>query len=253
MSFPSPFFIGIDPSGGRQPFVYAVLDEEARIISLAESELEDVLALLNGQEAVTVAVCSPPRPNRGLVRKQLEKLSPSSGRLRGTEMRLAEYELHQRGIAVSHTPGRVEMCPAWMQLGFAFYQHLARMGYKPYPSKTFPRQFLETHPQAVFCALLGQSPRPKPTLEGRLQRQLVLYENRLGIKDPMDFFEEITRHRLLQGILPQELIYPPEQLDALAAAFTAYLTMTRPQDVSFVGSASEGQIVLPVRELKERY
>ncbi len=253
MSLPSPLFIGIDPSGGRQPFVQAVLDEDARLRSLAEGELDDVLALLGGQETATVAVCAPPRPNRGLVRKQMEKHGQTAVRLRGADMRMAEYELGQHGIGISHTPGREEMCPAWVQLGFELYRKLAGMGFKPYPSKTFPLQFLETHPQAAFCALLGQNPLPKPTLEGRLQRQVVLYENGLGIKDPMDFFEEITRHRLLQGVLPLDLIYTSEQLDAMSAAFTAYLAATRPQEVSLVGSASEGRIVLPVRELKERY
>lgn len=249
----APLFIGVDPSGGRQPFVYAVLDEDARVTSLAEGEMEDVLALLSGQETVTIAVCAPPRPNRGMVRKQMERHGQVAGRLRGADMRMAEYELHQHGIAVSNTPGREEACPTWVQLGFAFYHSLAKMGFKPFPSRAFPRQFLETHPHAVFCALLGQNPLPKPTLEGRLQRQVVLYENGLGIKDPMDFFEEITRHRLLQGILPLDLIYTSEQLDAMSAAFTAYLAATRLQEVSFIGSTSEGRIILPTRELKEHY
>ena len=77
--------------------------------------------------------------------------------------------------------------------------------------------------------LLGQLPLPKPTLEGRLQRQLVLFEQDMGIKDPMEFFEEITRHRLLKGILPIECIYTSEELDALVAAFTAYLAVNQPR------------------------
>ena len=184
---------------------------------------------------------------------QMEKHSPVAGRLRGVDMRMAEYELRQRGIAISTTPGREEMCPAWVQSGFALYRNMVEMGYKPYSSKAFPRQFLETHPHAAFCALLGQNPLPKPTLEGRLQRQLLLYEKGLGIKDPMDFFEEITRHRLLQGILPQELIHTSEQLDVLVTALTAFLAATKPEEVSLFGPASEGRILLPVRELKEKY
>ncbi len=45
----------------------------------------------------------------------------------------------------------------------------------------------------------------------------------MGIKDPMEFFEEITRHRLLKGVLPEEFIYSAEELDAMVAAFTAYM------------------------------
>ena len=96
-------------------------------------------------------------------------------------------------------------------------------------------------------------PLSKPTLEGRLQRKLLLYERGVGLKDPMDFFEEITRHRLVRGILPLELVYTPEQLDALVAAYTAYMAATKPEEILFIGAKEEGRIALPVGELKERY
>jgi predicted RNase H-like nuclease len=69
----------------------------------------------------------------------------------------------------------------------------------------------------------------------------------------MDFFEELTRYKLLKGNLPLELLYTPEQLDALAAAYTAYRVGTKPAEVIRVGDLEEGQIVLPVRELKTKY
>jgi hypothetical protein len=112
---------------------------------------------------------------------------------------------------------------------------------------------LETNPHAVFCALLGQLPLPKPTLEGRLQRQLALHAQGADITDPMDFFEEITRHRFLRGILPMEYIYTSEELDALAAAFTAWCVLNRPDEVIAVGEKEEGQLILPVAELREEY
>jgi predicted RNase H-like nuclease len=140
-----------------------------------------------------------------------------------------------------------------MQSGFALYQRLGGMGFKPFPTDEAPHQWIETHPHACFCALLGQLPLPKPTMEGRLQRQLVLHQQGLGIKDPMDFFEEITRHRLLKGILPMELIYSPETLDALAAALVAFQAAHTPDEISFVGSKEEGRIALPVKVLKEKY
>jgi hypothetical protein len=86
-----------------------------------------------------------------------------------------------------------------------------------------------------------------------LQRQLALYEQELGIKDPMDFFEEITRHRLLMGVLPTEFIYNADQLDAMVAAFTAYLAASHPGRVIRIGDKQEGQITLPVAGLKESY
>jgi hypothetical protein len=86
-----------------------------------------------------------------------------------------------------------------------------------------------------------------------LQRELILYEHRVGIKDPMDFFEEITRHKLMLGILPMELVHLPEQLDALAAAYTAWLASNKPAEVTRVGNKQEGFITLPIATLKERY
>ncbi len=253
MLFSKTTFIGIDPSGGRHPFTYAALDENCQLVALAAGEVEDVLAFLSGQQTTVVAVNAPRCPNKGLVRKKLEKQSLTPGHLRGADMRLAEHELRERGISVSPTSSRLENCAAWMQVGFDFYRKLDGTGFKPYPSENATHQWLETHPTAAYCALLGQLPLPKPTLEGRLQRQLVLYEQDMGIKDPMEFFEEITRHRMLKGVLPMEFIYTAEELDAMVASFTAYLATSRPDEVVWIGNKQEGQIVLPVSGLKETY
>jgi len=91
------------------------------------------------------------------------------------------------------------------------------------------------------------------SLEGRLQRQIILYERGLRIKDPMDFFEEITRYKIAKGIWPMELLYLPEQLDALVAAYTAWLAIEKQGNTTSVGDVQEGQIVLPVTELKDKY
>jgi hypothetical protein len=253
MLFSKTIFIGIDPSGGRHPFTYAALDEGCQLVALAGGEVEEVLAFLGGQQATIVAINAPSNPNIGLVRRMLEKQNLTPSHLRGADMRLAEYELRERGIFVSPTSARPDTCAAWMQTGFDFYHKLDVTGYKPYPSENASHQWMETHPQAAYCALLGQLLLPKPTLEGRLQRQLILYEQDMGIKDPMEFFEEITRHRLLKGELPIEFIYSAEELDALVAAFTAYLTANQPSEAVWVGNKQEGQIVLPVVGLKEAY
>ena len=246
-------YIGIDLSGGRHPCTYAVLDEDCQLIEMSAGEVEEVLAFLGNQQETLVAINAPHCPNLGLVRKQAEKQNLTSGHLRGVDMRLAEHELRGYGIAVSPTSSRLETCAAWMQTGFDFHGKLGGMGYKIFPTENASHQWLETHPHAAFCTLLGKLPLPKPTLEGRLQRQLVLYEQAMGIRDPMNFFEEITRHRLLKGVLPIEFIYTPEELDALVAAYTAYTAASQPGKVIWVGNKQEGQIVLPVSELKESY
>ncbi|HEY5156630.1 MAG TPA: DUF429 domain-containing protein, partial [Anaerolineales bacterium] len=150
-------------------------------------------------------------------------------------------------------PCRPETCSGWMQSGFDLYSMLIEAGFEPFPTDKANHQWLETHPHAAFSALLGQLPLPKPTLEGRLQRQLVLHANDLGIKDPMGFFEEVTRHWLLKGVLPMGHIYNPEELDALVAALTAYQVVRNPKEVVGVGDKEEGQIILPVSHLNEIY
>jgi hypothetical protein len=246
-------FIGIDASGGLHPFTYAALDEDRQLVSLASGEAEDVIAFLGDQQVAMVAVNAPPRPNKGLVRMRMEAEGLIPGHLRGADMRLAERELRGHGILISPTPSRLDTCAAWIQAGFDLYSKMNEAGFKPYPTENATLQLLETHPHAAFCVLLGQLPLPKPTLEGRLQRQLILHANDLGIKDPMGFFEEITRHWLIKGRLPMEHIYSAEELDALVAALTAYLALRRPGAVMGVGDRAEGQITLPVAELKESY
>jgi len=246
-------FVGIDLSGGLHPFTYAALDENCQLVVLASGEMEDVLTYLNEVPVVVAAINAPPRPNKGLVRKKMEQQGVAPGHLRGADMRLAEKELREHGISISPTPCRLETCPAWIQSGFDLYSRLTDAGFEHFPTEKAPHQWLETHPHAAFTVLLGQLPLPKPTLEGRLQRQLVLHANDLGIRDPMAFFEEVTRHWLLKGVLPMGHIYSAEELDALVAALTAFQVVRNPGDVMGIGDKEEGRIALPVASLKESY
>jgi hypothetical protein len=253
MLFTDSVFVGIDPTSARKSFTYAALDRGLDLVALADGELEDMLTFLAAQKSARAAINAPSNVNRGLVRAKLIREMLASHQVRGAEFRLAEYDLRERGITVSGTPARAELCPAWMQSSFELYHKLEKMGFKKYPEKDAPYQMLETHPHACFCVLTGQLPLSKPTLEGRLQRQLILYEHGMHIKDPMDFFEEITRYKMIKGIFPTELIYPSEMLDALVAAYTAWLTVNQPNNVSLIGDPQEGQIVLPVSEIKSKY
>ena len=169
------------------------------------------------------------------------------------EMRVAEYELRQRGIAVRGTDAKESLCPAGVRAGFAFYKNLAKLGFESYPCDDAPRQWLETNSHACFCVLIGIRPLPKTTLEGRLQRELLLYELGLRISDPMIFYEEITRHKLMNGLLPFELVHSSAQLDAMAAAYTAWQVVQKPAEAIRLGHRLEGFITLPVSALKEKY
>jgi hypothetical protein len=198
-----------------------------------------------------VAVNAPSHVNRGLVKKKLEE-GGSKSKVRKVDIRLAEYELREHGITIAGTPSREEYCPAWMQVGFALYKRLSDIGFRSYDDDV-NRRMMETHPFACFCALAEGIPFPKPTLEGRLQRQSILFDKGLRINDSMSFFEEITRFKLIKGILPFDVIHTPEQLDMMVAAYTAWLGVNRPEEVTQIGDKEEGQISLPVSELQEKY
>jgi hypothetical protein len=94
-----------------------------------------------------------------------------------------------------------------------------------------------------FRALSGHRLFPRRSLEGRLQRSAILYEQGLQITDPIDIFEEFTRYKLIQGILPLENIYSSKELDALAAAYLAWMAVNRPGQI-----ALKGEFALPAGE-----
>ncbi len=250
-----PSYIGIDPTAGQRPFTYATLDGDLRLMALGQGEMDEVLAFVAGQRQAFVAVSAPYRPNQGLMEHAdvRARLMPPPRPGRWINFRVAEYLLRQHNISCPRTPASESDCPAWMCMGFTLYRRLEGFGYKSYPAEDSLLQSLEVYPHASYCALLGVTPFPKNTLEGRLQRQLVLHNLRLHIPDPMDFFEEITAHRLLQGVLPLKYIYTPPELDALVAAYTAWLTANHPDQISNLGHPDEGQIILPVAELKHKY
>lgn len=254
MLFTDSAFIGIDSTSSHKSFTYAALDKDLNLLTLTDGAMEDVAAFVAGQRSAVVAVNAPAGVNRGLVREKMKSaiLTPHKN-IRGAEFRLAEHELRERGIFVSGTPASAALSPAWIQMGFDLYRRLTKLGFTKYPDMESKYQVLETHPHACFCVMIGQSLLSKPSLEGRLQRQLILYERGLKIKDPMEFFEEITRYKMVKGAWPMELLYPPEHLDALVAAYTAWVAVCKPEQSVSVGNAKEGFLVLPVGELKEKY
>ena len=247
-------YFGVDPASVEKDFSYAVLDNNLNLIELADADISELITLLDEGDSAFVAVNAPLQVNLGLVKQKLEEESPNlSHSLRGVDIRLAEYELREHGITVTGTPSHEEYCPAWMRAGFALYQELSNIGFTFYGKEDAKRQVLETQPYACFCALLGGTPLSKPTLEGRLQRQLLLNDKGLRINDAMEFFEEITRFKLMKGILPTDVLYSPEKLDVLVAAYLAWLVGNQPDEVIRIGDQKEGQVVLPAKELENKY
>ncbi len=253
-----PVFIGIDPTAGRPPMSFAVLNDELDLLQRGAGDLDALLEVVRSQASAVVAVDAPQSPNAGLMkqpaRRQSYGLPPKSARW--ANFKVCEYELRRRGIKLHNTPGEIEAAPKWMQLGFKLYAALRAEGYQPYrPGSATPKQYLEVHPHATFAVLLGHLPLRKDSLEGRMQRQLILYREKVDVPDPLQVLEEITGHHLLEGHLTLPALYTHDELDALASAYTAHLALRQPEQVTCVGDGAEGEIVLPVSmtDFKEKY
>ena len=251
-----PVYIGIDPTAGRRPIHYAVLDEKLRIVAQGEGDLETVLAVVGKHESAVCAVDAPQSPNGALLSRPevREKYGLRPDATTWAQFKVCEYLLRQRGIGIYNTPAEAATAKGWMKLGWELYDRLITAGFALHRiSPELPRTYLEVHPHASFTTLLGHLPYKKDTLEGRLQRQLLLADLEVDVPDAMAAFEEITRHRLLTGTLDYRGLLTHDQLDALVSAYTAYVTATQPGQVTWVGDEWEGEIVVPVAELREKY
>lgn len=124
-----------------------------------------------------------------------------------------------------------------------FKDKLLQTGFQPFSPRSSPKQWLEIDAQDCFHTLSGHRLFPRRTLEGRLQRTAILYEQGLQVIDPVDLFEEITRYKLVQGILPLENLPSPKELDALVGAYVAWMSANRPGQVVL-----RGDFVLPAPE-----
>jgi hypothetical protein len=140
-------------------------------------------------------------------------------------------------------------------MGLELHSRLDQIGFRTIKAGAGSpeRARIEVNPHASFTALLGHRPFLKRSLEGRMQRQLVLYLEGLQIPNPLLALEEITRHRLMTGDMPLHDIYHQEFLDAMVAAYTAYLLALKPDQTTQVGHPEEGWITLPVDQLKDSY
>jgi len=247
-------YIGIDPTAGKRRLTYAVLDSDLNMVALEDATLDGVVEVVAAYPAATCAVDAPSGKNLGLMAEPdyRETLGLRSNASRYATFRVCEYELRRRNIGLYRTPRDPEDAPAWMQLGWQLFDALRAAGYALHP-QAGARQTFEVHPHACFTALLGHRPFKKNTIEGRLQRQLLLYEEGMAVSDPMLIFEEWTRHHVLSGKMALNHLHGHDQLDALVAAYTAYLLAVEPENTSSVGDVREGTIIVPTNALKDRY
>ena len=250
-------YIGIDVGMGPKPVTFVALDADQKAQAIGEGDIHDALAYAAGQSGrALVAVNAAARPNKGLlareeIRRSLKTPPPKN---KWHQLRLVEYELLQAGIDVPETPASPEKSLPWVRRGFTLVERLESLGYQPYPSEEGPRQWLEMNADAAFWSLMGVTPLQAGTLEGRIQRQLVLEDEGLDVPDAMDFFEEITRFRILKSILPIKNIFPQAEINAWMAAHVAWLAANVPERTRKFGAAEEGVVFLPIKaqQVEER-
>ncbi len=241
-------FIGVEVRADKDyPFTYASIDSELNVRALGKGNIQDAYAFLAGQHNALAAVNSPLTTNKGLLKREAirKRLSPKSQLGRWANLRLVEYELLERGVNVPKTPDSVDNSPRWMRLGFRLFAELRKLGYADHPHPEAARQCFECQGEAAFWQLLGHVPLTADTLEGCIQRQVVLKMTGLQVPDAMQFFTEITRHKLLLNKLPMEMVYSAGELNALAAAYTAFLCANEEEGTIKIGDEDEGVIVLP--------
>jgi hypothetical protein len=247
MLFSEHTYIGVDLTPGKKNIQYAAIDEQLELLALSHGDLSQVQTFLRSQQQATLAVHGPARPNQSILtdaERRDQYLIPL-GKGRPGNMRVAEYALRKNHLPTYRTPSQTEDAPPWMQNSFKFFSMLKEAGFQPYQKEqSLQRKYVEVIPEASFFAWLNGKALPANTLHGRMQRQLVLYDLGLKIADPMTYFEEITRFRILQGILPKDLIYSSPAQTALAAAYMAWLVEKEPDSIALVGIPDEGQIAV---------
>lgn len=248
MLFSTDAYIGIELAQGKKTIHYAALDVKLGLISIGQGDIKSVTTFLAAQHQAVVGIHGPARPNLGIMTdtERRNQLPIPFGKGRPGNMRVAEYELRQKQQQVYRTPNKVEDAPGWMQTSFKLYERLQEMDFEPFQADgVSARKVVEVIPELGYRSWIEGNLLPANSLPGRIQRQLVLYDRGLDVKDPMGFFEEITRFRIRQGVLPEDVIYPASMLSALAAAYLAWQAGNEPEQLALLGVAEEGQIAAP--------
>jgi len=190
-------------SSGKRPTVFTALDARGHSLAIGSGTLADALAYAAGASSALLAITPPVR---------------------------ARWSRH------THADPAVEPPPLLPESAEEevppLVATLQRLGYSPCDSESDSlRQWLETDAESAFEKWLGHPLLPGNTLEGRIQRQLALADLDCDVPDAMEFFEEITRFKLLRGQLPYEKILSLAELNAYAAATIARLYAQFPERV----------------------
>lgn len=211
-------YIGIDLASDHRRFHFSAVEDDLSLNAISSGRSEDVLAFLAGQTSAVAVVNAPFPPHPDTVQLNLIEVEESSARA----------------------------STAWMQQGYSFYQRLELLGFHiGDPS----RRYHSLDGETVWKDLCLGTLFPPHTLESRLQRQLMLVDLGLPLTDPMQFFEEITRHKLLHGNLPMDTIHSAAELSALLCAYLAWASDHQPEGIAVTPLPNSE--LRAVRQIKE--
>ncbi len=237
-------YLGIDVQAIQKPYFYYALNDSLEILACGHGRLGDVLAYLAGQSSALVAVNGPiylDRSEGTVVQGGLFDKEQSNP---GANHRTGDAALTARGFPSIPNLHEGKKLQLWVERSLELTAGIRQLGYE---ESNFgkPRVFFETQSDAAYWMATGSLPYDSRSLEGRLQRQLLLFEFGFDVKDPMSFLEEFTRYRLRTSQIPMNQIMPAHELRALISAATAWLADRRPESVDHLGDVSMGEIILP--------
>lgn len=233
-------FVGVDTSSGKRPFTYVSLDADLHLQAVGGGDGVDVLSYVAGLSSALVAVSTP--VHAGHARLSISDSQRVLVQSRLSSLRQLSFDLTQPD---SPSPSANPSSGTGMAACLGLVTQMESMSFHFFPNDESPRQWLETQADAGFWGLLGFAPFTSGSLEGRIQRQLVLDDLDLHVPDAMEFFEEITRYKLLHGVLPTDDILPQVELNAWLAAFTAWQAASQPEQVHISGESEHSPVYLP--------
>jgi hypothetical protein len=232
-------YIGIDVQAVQKPYFYTALNSSLEVIACGHGRLTDVTAYLAGQSSALVAVNGPVCLPQNSVQIGLFEANDQASH---TTARSGDRALEARGFHELAVPDQSKKIPLWVERSLELAEALKKLEYTLEGSR---RVYIETQCDAAYWLATGAMPYESRSLEGRLQRQLLLWEFGLPLKDPMNFLEEFTRFRLRTSQVPMDQILPGHELRAMIAASTAWLADNHPERMEHFGTVNAGEIILP--------
>lgn len=241
MLFDDMVFIGLEINPGGQKFTWVAINSHKEVLTYQKTSLNEFLIFSNNVPQVVIGL-----ETRAIRSKNGKPVLPGleySNHPAGWILPAWQENLENRNI---HPPaGSIYGNPKYKSPAWAdFLQQMYMLEHI---------NIINVNAYSSLCCLLGHAPLPKTSIEGKIQRQLVLLELGINLIDPMIYFEELTRYKLLRGVLPQKIILPLSELNTLLCAFTVWKKTVEPDNSIQIGNPPDSSIVLPVSELQERY